>query len=198
MSFSKDNLFKLEYSFNSITRVGTPGFRVGNDPAPYVQISIGNDVTNISYYFDPSRTGATSPVDAGTYMDVVTTPYNGNFVINRLAGATITTGATTFKFPLTSEPEGSAQASRTTYTTFSEKAVGSIGDIRLVNGGGFYKKLPVVSSIESNRKIERVAITEPGTEYAVGEYTGVPITGDGEGGKAVSYTHLTLTTTPYV
>ena len=25
LSFSKDNLYKLEYSFNSIERVGTPG-----------------------------------------------------------------------------------------------------------------------------------------------------------------------------
>ena len=100
MSFSKDNLFKLEYSFNSITRVGTPGYQVGNQPEPYVQISINNDVTNISYYFDPSRTGATSPVDAGTYMDVVTTPYHGNFVIYSTSGGTITTGDTIFKFCL--------------------------------------------------------------------------------------------------
>jgi len=182
-SFSKDNLFKLEYSFNSIQRVGTPGIQAGSDPEPYVQLSVANDVTNISYYFDPSRVGDTSPVDQGTYLDVVTSPYKGNFVLNRLDGATITTGATIFKFPLLNETESTATASRTTYATYSKAAAGPIGEIRLISGGGFYTKLPVVSDIISNRKIERVEITEPGTEYAVGEYTGVSISGDGEGGK---------------
>ena len=183
LSFSKDNLFKLEYSFNSIQRVGTPGIRAGSDPEPYVQLTVNSEVTNISYYFDPSRTGADSPVGVGTYLDVIRSPYNGDFTITRLAGATITTGATIFKFPLFNETESNASASRVSYTTSSKAAVGPIGDIRLINGGGFYKKLPVISGIVSNRKIERVDITEPGTEYAVGEYTGVDITGDGEGGK---------------
>ena len=183
LSFSKDNLFKLEYSFNSIQRVGTPGIRAGSDPEPYVQLTVNSEVTNISYYFDPSRTGADSPVGVGTYLDVIKSPYNGDFTITRLAGATITTGATIFKFPLFDETESSASASRVNYTTSSKAAVGPIGDIRLINGGGFYKKLPVISGIVSNRKIERVDISEPGTEYAVGEYTGVDITGDGEGGK---------------
>ncbi len=183
MSFSKDNLFKLEYSFNSIQRVGTPGVQQGSDPEPYVQLSVNSEVTNISYYFDPSRTGEDSPVDVGTYLDVVTTPYSGEFVVKFLAGATITTGANIFKFPLRNEPESVATASRVTYTTSSESAVGPIGAIRLINGGGFYKKLPIISNIVSNRKIERVAINEPGTEYAVGEYTGIAIGGDGEGGK---------------
>ncbi|AIX20959.1 structural protein [Synechococcus phage ACG-2014d] len=182
-SFSKDNLFKLEYSFNSIQRVGTPGIQNGSDPEPYVQLSVANDVTNISYYFDPSRTGDTSPVDSGTYLDVITSPYAGNFIINRLDGATITSGATIFKFPLLNETESDASSTRTTYETYSKAAAGPIGDIRLINGGGFYTKLPVISSIVSNRKIERVEITEPGTEYALGEYTGIDISGDGEGGK---------------
>ena len=183
MSFSKDNLFKLEYSFNSIQRVGTPGVRQGSDPEPYVQLSVNSEVTNISYYFDPSRTGENSPVNTGTYLDVIPTPYAGEFEVKFLAGATITTGANIFKFPLRNEPESVATSSRVSYTTSSESAVGPIGAIRLINGGGFYKKLPIISNIVSNRKIERVAINEPGTEYAVGEYTGVSITGDGEGGK---------------
>ena len=183
MSFSKDNLFKLEYSFNSIQRVGTPGIRQGSDPEPYVQLSVNSEVTNISYYFDPSRTGENSPVNTGTYLDVIPTPYAGEFEVKFLAGATITTGANIFKFPLRNEPESVATSSRVSYTTSSESAVGPIGAIRLINGGGFYKKLPIISNIVSNRKIERVAINEPGTEYAVGEYTGVSISGDGEGGK---------------
>ena len=183
MSFSKDNLFKLEYSFNSIQRVGTPGVQQGGDPEPYVQLSVNSEVTNISYYFDPSRTGDDSPVNPGTYLDVIPTPYTGEFEVKFLAGATITSGANIFKFPLLNEPESVATASRVGYTTSSVSAVGPIGAIRLINGGGFYKKLPIVSNIVSNRRIERVAINEPGTEYAVGEYTGVSISGDGEGGK---------------
>ena len=75
-----------------------------------------------------------------------------------------------------------ATISQASYTTSSTKAVGSIGDIRIVNPGGFYTKLPIVSGITSSRQIERVQINAPGTEYAVGTYNGVPITGDGEGG----------------
>ena len=63
--------------------------------------------------------------------------------------------------------------------------VGSINSIRIVNPGGFYKKrLPVVSNIISSRKIERVEINEPGTQYNVGTYNGIAIAGDGEGGLA--------------
>ena len=63
LSFSKDNLYKLEYSFNSIERVGTPGVTGEGVPNPTVKLKVDkNIVTNISYYFDPSRTGADSPV----------------------------------------------------------------------------------------------------------------------------------------
>ena len=86
------------------------------------------------------------------------------------------------RFLLANEPEGAAEVSPSSYSTSSVKAVGSIAAIRIVNSGGFYTKLPIISNIESTRKIERVDIKTPGTEYAVGEYTGVPIAGDGEGG----------------
>ena len=115
-------------------------------------------------------------------MDIVDSPYVGTFTVSEVDGATITSGATIFKFPLINEPEGSANTSRASYTTSSVKAVGSIGDIRLINSGGFYSKLPVVTGILSSRKIERVQINEPGTEYSVGTYKSVPISGDGEGG----------------
>ena len=59
---------------------------------------------------------------------------------------------------------------------------GAISNIRIVNPGGFYTKLPIIDSIQSTRNIERVQIDSPGTEYAVGVYNGVPIAGDGEGG----------------
>ena len=183
LSFSKDNLFKLEYSFNSIERVGTPGVTGAGQPNPTVKLKVDRDiVTNISYYFDPSRTGDDSPIDSNSYLDIVDSPYMGTFSITSVAGATITQGATVFKFELANEPEGNANITRTSYTTSSEKAVGAIGDIRLINSGGFYSKLPVVTGIQSSRKIERVEINDPGTEYAVGVYNSVPIAGDGEGG----------------
>ena len=183
LSFSKDNLNKLEYSFNSIERVGTPGVTGEGVPNPTVKLKVDNTiVTNISYYFDPSRTGTDSPIVEGSYLDVTNSPYLGNFVITSTSGQTITRGADTFKFSLINEPEGDADITQTSYTTSSVKAVGSIGAVRIVNSGGFYTRLPIVSSIQSNRQIERVAINTPGTEYAVGVYNGVPIGGDGEGG----------------
>ena len=183
LSFSKDNLYKLEYSFNSIERVGTPGLTGEGQPTPTVKLKVDrNIVTNISYYFDPSRTGDDSPVIPGSYLDVVDSPYVGTFQLSGVAGATITRGADILKFPLLNEPEGPADISQTSYSTSSKKAVGAISDIRVVNAGGFYQRLPIVSDIQSTRQIERVQINEPGTEYAVGQYRGVPIAGDGEGG----------------
>ena len=152
-------------------------------PTPTVKLKIDPDiVTNISYYFDPSRTGALSPVIEGSYLDVTDSPYKGNFVISSTAGATITEGPDIFKFLLANEPEGNADVNQASYSTSSLKAVGSISDIRIVNAGGFYTKLPIVTGIQSTRKIERVQINEPGTEYGIGVYNSVPIQGDGEGG----------------
>ncbi|AGH26529.1 hypothetical protein CPPG_00213 [Cyanophage P-RSM1] len=183
LSFAKDSLYKLEYSFNSIERVGTPGVTGAGAPSPSVKLKVDeNIVTNISYYFDPSRTGADSPVVPGSYLDVVDSPYKGNFEISSIAGATITRGADIIKFPLLNEPEGAADINQASYATSSLRAVGSINSVRIVNPGGFYTRLPIVSSIQSTRQIERVQINDPGTEYAVGTYTGVPIAGDGEGG----------------
>ena len=183
LSFSKDSLNKLEYSFNSIERIGTPGVTGEGQPTPSVKLKVDNDiVTNISYYFDPSRTGANSPIDPNSFLDIVPSPYIGVFTVESTSGGTITRGDDTFRFVLDTEPEGDAERLNTTYTTSSEKAVGSIGDIRIVNNGGFYTKLPKITGINSSRKIERVQINEPGTEYAVGTYNSVPILGDGEGG----------------
>jgi len=183
LSFAKDSLYKLEYSFNSIERVGTPGVTGAGAPTPSVKLKVDGDiVTNISYYFDPSRTGDDSPVVPGSYLDVVDSPYKGNFEISSIAGATITRGADIIKFPLLNEPEGPADINQASYATSSLRAVGSINDVRIVNPGGFYTRLPIVTAIQSTRQIERVQINDPGTEYAVGEYTGVPIAGDGEGG----------------
>ena len=183
LSFSKDNLYKLEYSFNSIERVGTPGVTGQGQPNPTIKLKVDKGiVTNISYYFDPSRTGTDSPIDSNSYLDIVDSPYLGTFNITSTAGGTITQGPNIFKFLLANEPEGNANIQTTTYTTSSKKAVGSIGDIRLINSGGFYSKLPIVTGIQSSRKIERIEIEEPGTEYAPGVYNSVPISGDGEGG----------------
>ena len=183
LSFARDSLYKLEYSFNLISRQGSPGVTGGGQPNPTVTFRVDNAlVTNISYYFDPGRTGDDSPVIPGSYLDVVTSPYNGEFKISSTSGGTITTGDDTMRFPLLNEPEGAATVSNASYSTSSAKAVGSIADIRIVNTGGFYTRLPIVSSIQSNRKIERIQINEPGTEYAVGRYDSVPIAGDGEGG----------------
>ena len=184
LSFAKDSLYKLEYSFNSIERIGTPGVTGQGVPSPSVKFKVDEDVvTNISYYFDPSRTtSATSPVIPGSYLDVVDSPYKGTFAITSTSGKTITRGDDAMRFILANEPEAAAEVSPSSYSTSSVKAVGSISAIRIVNSGGFYTRLPIISNIESTRKIERVDVKTPGTEYAVGQYAGVPIAGDGEGG----------------
>lgn len=182
LSFYRDNLYKIEYTFKNIVRRGTPGFdEPGN--SPFISFKITDDVSNISYYADPSNLTEDGPVSNSSYIDVQPSPYIGTFVITDLAGGTVTSGPNRFKFELAFEPEKAASASVSSYATSSTKAVGPISKIRLVNGGGFYKKLPIVSDIASSRKIERVDIIEPGTEYEAGEYFGVPILGDGTGGK---------------
>ena len=182
LSFYRDNLYKIEYTFKNIVRKGIPGFdEPGN--SPFISFKVTDDAANISYYADPSNLTSTGPVTSSSYIDVQPSPFIGTFVITDLAGGTVTAGPNRFKFKLAYDPEKNAISSLSTYSTTSTKAVGAISRLRLVSGGGFYKKLPVVSTIESARKIERVDIVSPGTEYEAGEYFGVPILGDGTGGK---------------
>ena len=185
LSFAQDNQYKLEYSFNNITRVGTPGVQA-EGLRPYVKFSAIGNVTNISYYFDPSRVGANSPVGDNSFVDVIKTPYDGTFRISQVVNNT------EFKFPLLLEPETTSAEVQddefgnpfSYYSTTSVKAIGPINTIKLVSAGGFYQKLPVISDIASFRQIERITIIDGGTEYQPGVYYNVPIDGDGEGGLA--------------
>ena len=69
MSFSKDNQYKLEYPFVNIVREGIPGLTDQTSPKPLVKFIVDDDVTNISYYFDPSRTlPSNSPVGEASFM----------------------------------------------------------------------------------------------------------------------------------
>ena len=185
MSFSKDNQYKLEYPFVNIVREGIPGLTDQTSPKPLVKFIVDEDVTNISYYFDPSRTLPTnSPVGEASFIDVIQTPYKGTFTINQILSDT------EFTFPLLVEPEKTnaplgvteTGVSRASYSTTSLKAIGPIASIKLVNPGGFYQKLPIVTDISSDREIEKIRITSGGTEYINGIYYNVPIAGDGEGG----------------
>ena len=180
LSFSEDNQYKLEYTFNNIRREGTPGVAGST-----VQFKITGDVTNISYYFDPSRlTSDKSPVGNNSFIDIINTPYSGTYSVNNIVADNV------FRFNLSSEPEQSSAIVAdddqgnpySAYATTSTRAIGPINTIKIISQGGFYKKLPVVADIASNRKIEGVNIVDAGSEYAVGVYTKVPIDGDGEGG----------------
>ena len=183
LSFAQDNQYKLEYSFNVIEREGTPGLSSATE-TPVVKFTIGGEVTNITYYFDPSRTGTTSPVGANSFIDVIKTPFDGRFTISEIISDT------EFRFPLLYEPEftnaeiglDDQDVPNTIYSTTSTKAIGPINSIKLISPGGFYKKLPVIDDISSNRKIEKLRIVSAGTEYAPGVYTQISIIGDGEGG----------------
>jgi len=182
LSFAQDNQFKLEYSFNVIEREGTPGLSSATE-TPVVKFTIGGEVTNITYYFDPSRTTDTSPVGENSFIDVIKTPFDGRFQISEVISDT------EFRFPLLTEPEftnaeiglNDRDVPNTIYSTTSTKAIGPINSIRLISPGGFYKKLPIISDIASDRKIEKLRITAAGTEYAPGVYTQISIDGDGEG-----------------
>ena len=186
LSFSQDNQYKLEYSFNNIERAGTPGIDATGSSSPFVKFSVLGEVTNISYYFDPSRLGADSPVGSNSFIDVITTPFQGTFTISEIVTDF------QFKFPLFKEPErNSAEIITdefdnpyTFYSTTSTRAVGPINSIKLVSPGGFYQKLPIISDIASFRQIEKIVVVDGGTEYAPGVYYDVPISGDGEGAKA--------------
>jgi len=184
ISFSKDNQYKLEYPFVNIVREGIPGLTDQTSPKPLVKFIVNDDVTNISYYFDPSRTTPdTSPVSDTSFIDVIQTPYKGTFRVEEIISDA------EFSFELLNEPEkataplGTTETglARASYSTTSTKAIGPISDIKLVNPGGFYQKLPIVTDIASNREIEKIRITSGGTEYVNGIYYNVPIEGDGEG-----------------
>ncbi len=155
LSFSKDPLYKLEYSFNSIERIGTPGVTGQGVPKPTVKFKVTEDViTNISYYFDPSRTGANSPVIPESYLDVTFSPYVGTFTVSSTSGGTITRGDDTFQFVLSNQPEASATIANASYSTSSKRAVGAISDIRIVNPGGFYTKLPIITLLNPIEKLK--------------------------------------------
>ena len=62
------------------------------------------------------------------------------------------------RFLLANEPEGAAEVSPSSYSTSSVKAVGSIAAIRIVNSGGFYTKLPIIS-------LSLIHISEPTRPY---------------------------------
>jgi len=183
LSFSQDNEFKLEYSFNNIEREGTPGVFDGTN-SPFVKLKVDGQVTNISYYFDPSRIGANSPVGSTSFVDVKKTPFDGTYTVTETESDTI------FKFPLIREPEfqnanvgeNDQDVPYSTYSTSSKRAIGPIANIKLISAGGFYKKLPIIQDIASFRQIERINITSGGSEYAIGTYDQVSILGDGEGG----------------
>ena len=186
LSFSQDNQYKLEYSFNNIVREGTPGINATGSNAPFVKFSVLGDVTNISYYFDPSRTGDDSPVGSNSFIDVIKTPYDGRFTVSEVVTDF------QFKFPLLKEPEKNSAEVITDefdkpysfYSTTSTRAIGPINTIKLVSPGGFYQKLPIINDIASFRQIEKIIINDGGTEYAPGIYYDVAIDGDGEGAKA--------------
>ena len=186
LSFSQDNQYKLEYSFNNIVREGTPGIQAAGS-SPFVKFLVIGDITNISYYFDPSRTGSNSPVGENSFIDVYATPYQGRFKITEIVNDF------TFKFPLVREPEKTSaevgvddqDKEYSFYSTTSTRAIGPINTIKLVSPGGFYKKLPIIKEIASFRQIEKIIINDGGTEYAPGVYYDVPISGDGEGAKCI-------------
>ena len=142
LSFSQDNQYKLEYSFNVIEREGTPGLSSATE-TPVVKFTIGGEVTNITYYFDPSRLGANSPVGNNSFIDVIKTPFDGKFTISEVISDT------EFRFKLLHEPEftnaeiGEDEFDRpnSSYSTTSVKAIGPINTIKLISPGGFYKKL---------------------------------------------------------
>ena len=124
LSFSKDNLYKLEYSFNSIERVGTPGVTGEGAPNPTVKLKVDkNIVTNISYYFDPSRPGDDSPVIRVVILMLLIllilehSQLISQFLVQRLLVVQIHCGSL-----LLNEPEGVADILKHLIATSSEES----------------------------------------------------------------------------
>ena len=73
------NSLAHQYGFDLECRIDA-----GSGDNMYGAVGTGNIdkgiVTNISYYFDPSRTGEESPVDPNSFLDIVPSPYIGTFV----------------------------------------------------------------------------------------------------------------------
>ena len=85
------------------------------------------------------------------------------------------------------------------YTTTGQFAIGKINTVDIINLGINYKKVPIVLGADPNESFRASATVLFDTASNI--ITGVNITNEGtnySNPKAVSYTHLTLPTTPYV
>lgn len=177
LNFSRDNLNKIEFDFRNIplrntsttTTVGT-----------YVTIELTDDIEQIIYYYAQDYSGDNSLVDPTSFVNIIDNPYSGTF--------TVTSKPTTSSFTvnLTAEPdtETAANITSTKYSTTSKNVTGPISTVKLINSGGFYRKLPEVTGIITNRNITKIIIDQVGQNYVDGTYSNLDIIGDGTGAKA--------------
>jgi hypothetical protein len=117
----------------SLIRVGTPGL-------PGAVINFSNEILNDTlisrvYYFEQNNLIQNNK----TYFTVADSYIENSHVIKIVDNYT-------FKYSLLGQPE-KTNYSNTSYYTYSASAIGNIVKIKNIDGGGGYKKLPLVRGI---------------------------------------------------
>jgi alpha-tubulin suppressor-like RCC1 family protein len=179
LSFSKDSLNKVIYTFINVERSTANAGSLGS----YVQFYTDNEFDGqLAYYFnESSESSENNYSEEDAFISLRETPYNGRFKVLRVINDT------ELLFDLPYEPECNAYVNSVDventakYVSYSQKSTGSISEISIFNSGGYFKVLPKVSGIICPRNIQTVEIINGGTEYEPGIYRDVPIQGNGTG-----------------
>ncbi|AFK66261.1 structural protein [Synechococcus phage S-CBM2] len=177
LNFSKDNLNKIEFDFRNIpSRVTNSVSTVGT----FVTIELTEDIEQIIYYYAQNFEGEDALSDPKSFINVIDNPYQGTFNITRVPTNS------TFTIELQSEPdkETASNITSTTYSTTSRNVTGPIATVKLINSGGFYRKLPSITGVVTERNITKIIINQPGQNYVDGTYENLVIDGNGVGGRA--------------
>ena len=177
LNFSRDNLNKIEFDFRNIPlRSTSTTTTVGTS----VTIELTDDIEQIIYYYAQDYSGDNSLVEPTSFVNIIDNPYSGTFTVTSKP----TTSSYTVNLSAEPDSETAANISTTTYSTTSKNVTGPISTIKLINSGGFYRKLPEVTGVVTERNITKIIINQPGQNYVDGTYSGLDIVGDGTGAKA--------------
>ena len=145
-----------------------------------VTIELTDDIEQIIYYYAQDYSGDNSLVEPTSFVNIIDNPYSGTFTVTSKP----TTSSYTVNLSAEPDSETAANISTTTYSTTSSNVTGPISTIKLINSGGFYRKLPEVTGVVTERNITKIIVNQPGQNYVDGTYSNLDIVGDGTGAKA--------------
>ena len=177
LNFSKDNLNKIEFDFRNIPLRNSSSITTAGTS---VTIELTDDIEQIIYYYAQDYSGDNSLVDPTSFVNIIDNPYSGTFAVSSKPTSS------SYTVNLSSEPdtEIAANIGTSKYSTTSTNVTGPISTVKLINSGGFYRKLPEVTGVVTERNITKIIINQPGQNYVDGTYPNLDIVGDGTGGKA--------------